>query len=462
MKKIISVAVALCIAITSLFTSVYAMADSKVTSGDIKKKLNDTAIYLLSEKKNDFDVENVKSLVSYINAGIDVNDYKDEFTKSVKENLDSNSGKIIAVVGYDENNNWAPIKGESAGVYANVITALDYFGFDVKNFEGINLVENFKNVKLNKDHENQYLFSSIFAVAEKYGLADTLKAAQNFLLNNFYEFGTGSTYYTSTDSDAQLVVALAPYSNKYKSVIDDTLNCMESYKADGGYLYNLDKVYNYNTGELEDPVISGNSTGLALAAYSAMNDFDKAQKIYNEIVNSFECKDVKGAYAYTAGGDENALATADVFTGLTKFYEALKIKETKDALTTTTTTAPANNITTTTTTSTSQAAVAKIKAPKKTSIKKVKGAKKAISVTWKKVSGVKGYQVQVATNKKFKKNKKTVTIKKQKTTKTTVKKLKAKKKYYVRVRTYKTVKINGKSIRIYSGWSKAKTVTTKK
>ena len=52
MKKIISVAVALCIAITSLFTSVYAMADSKVTSGDIKKKLNDTAIYLLSEKKS--------------------------------------------------------------------------------------------------------------------------------------------------------------------------------------------------------------------------------------------------------------------------------------------------------------------------------------------------------------------------------------------------------------------------
>ena len=457
MKKIISVAVALCIAITSLFTSVYAMADSKVTSGDIKKKLNDTAIYLLSEKKADFDVENVKSLVSYINAGIDVNDYKDEFTKSVKENLDSNSGKIIAAVGYDENINCAPIKGESAGVYANVITALDYFGFDVKNYEGINLVENFKNVKLNKDHENQYLFSSIFAVAEKYGLADTLKTAQNFLLNNFYEFGTGSTYYTSTDSDAQLVVALAPYSNKYKSVIDDTLNCMESYKADGGYLYNLDKVYNYNTGELEDPVISGNSTGLALAAYSAMNDFDKAQKIYNEIVNSFECKDVKGAYAYTAGGDENALATADVFTGLTKFYEALKIKETKDALTTTTTTAPANNITTTTTTSTSQAAVAKIKAPKKTSIKKVKGAKKAILVTWKKVSGVNGYEIQVATDKKFKKNKKTVTIKKQKTTKTTVKKLKAKKKYYVRVRTYKIV--NGK--KVYSAWSKVKSVKTK-
>ena len=95
--------------------------------------------------------------------------------------------------------------------------------------------------------------------------------------------------------------------------------------------------------------------------------------------------------------------------------------------------------------------------PKSASIKKVKAVRKAVSVQWKKVGGVKGYQIQVATDKKFKKNKKTVTIKKQKTTKTTVKKLKAKKKYYVRVRTYKIV--NGK--KVYSSWSKVKSVKTK-
>ena len=95
--------------------------------------------------------------------------------------------------------------------------------------------------------------------------------------------------------------------------------------------------------------------------------------------------------------------------------------------------------------------------PKSTNTKKIKAAKKAILVTWKKVSGVKGYQVQVATDKKFKKNKKTVNIKKQKTTKTTIKKLKAKKKYYVRVRTYKIV--NGK--KVYSSWSKVESVKTK-
>lgn len=92
--------------------------------------------------------------------------------------------------------------------------------------------------------------------------------------------------------------------------------------------------------------------------------------------------------------------------------------------------------------------------PKKTSIKKTKKGKKSLSFTLKKVSGVSGYQVQTATDKKFKKGRKTVTSKK---TNVTFKKLKSKKKYYVRVRTYKTVK--GK--KYYSDWSKTKSVKTK-
>lgn len=95
--------------------------------------------------------------------------------------------------------------------------------------------------------------------------------------------------------------------------------------------------------------------------------------------------------------------------------------------------------------------------PKKTSIKKLSKGKKKFTVTWAKVSGIKGYQIQYSSDKKFKKNNKSVTVTKQKTTKATVKKLKSKKKYYVRVRTYKTV--NGK--KIYSSWSKVKSVKTK-
>ena len=95
--------------------------------------------------------------------------------------------------------------------------------------------------------------------------------------------------------------------------------------------------------------------------------------------------------------------------------------------------------------------------PKKTSIKKLSKGKKKFTVTWAKVSGVKGYQIQYSSDKKFKKNNKSVTVTKQKTTKATVKKLKSKKKYYVRVRTYKTVN----SKKIYSSWSKVKSVKTK-
>ena len=100
--------------------------------------------------------------------------------------------------------------------------------------------------------------------------------------------------------------------------------------------------------------------------------------------------------------------------------------------------------------------------PKGTGVSKVKAAKKGFKVTWKKqATQTSGYQVQYSTSSKFKKAK-TVTISKNKTTSKSVSKLSAKKKYYVRVRTYKTVKVNGKNVKLYSGWSKAKSVTTKK
>lgn len=96
--------------------------------------------------------------------------------------------------------------------------------------------------------------------------------------------------------------------------------------------------------------------------------------------------------------------------------------------------------------------------PKSTSISSLKGAKKKINVKYKKqTSQTNGYQIQVATDKAFKKNKKTVTVNKNKITSASVASLKAKKKYFVRVRTYKTV--NGK--KVYSAWSKVKTVKTK-
>ena len=100
--------------------------------------------------------------------------------------------------------------------------------------------------------------------------------------------------------------------------------------------------------------------------------------------------------------------------------------------------------------------------PKATSISSLKAGSEKFTVKWKKqATQTTGYQVQYSASSKFSKAK-TVTVGKNTTVSKKISKLSGKKKYYVRVRTYKTVKINGKSIRIYSGWSKAKTVTTKK
>lgn len=91
--------------------------------------------------------------------------------------------------------------------------------------------------------------------------------------------------------------------------------------------------------------------------------------------------------------------------------------------------------------------------PKKPEMKKLTAGKKRFTVQWKKDKKADGYQVQYSTDKKFKKNVKSMNVSK-KNTKATVKKLKKGKTYRVRIRSYK--KIDGK--KYYSGWGKVKSV----
>ncbi|MBR0457457.1 MAG: hypothetical protein IJJ01_12405 [Firmicutes bacterium] len=98
-----------------------------------------------------------------------------------------------------------------------------------------------------------------------------------------------------------------------------------------------------------------------------------------------------------------------------------------------------------------------------TSLKSLTKAKKAITVKWNKqatkmsTSRITGYQIQLATNSGFTKNKKLVTVKGYATVSKKVKKLKRKKRYYVRIRTYKIVG----GTKYYSTWSKSMNVKTK-
>ncbi len=92
-----------------------------------------------------------------------------------------------------------------------------------------------------------------------------------------------------------------------------------------------------------------------------------------------------------------------------------------------------------------------------TKLKVKSKAKKKITVTWKKVKGVKGYEVQVSSNSKFKKSK--IILKKKNVKKLKVilksKKFKSGKTYYVRVRAFATYKDSkGVTKRVNSSWNK--------
>lgn len=86
---------------------------------------------------------------------------------------------------------------------------------------------------------------------------------------------------------------------------------------------------------------------------------------------------------------------------------------------------------------------------------KVKAKKKAMTVKWKKLSGVEGYQITYGTKKNFKGAKKVAIAKN--ATSSTIKKLKRKKVYYVKVRAY--IVSSGK--KTYGKWSAVKKVKIK-
>lgn len=92
---------------------------------------------------------------------------------------------------------------------------------------------------------------------------------------------------------------------------------------------------------------------------------------------------------------------------------------------------------------------------KLSSVKNVKGKK--AKVTWKKIKGVKGYEIVYGLNKKCTKGKKNVKASASSKSKT-IKKLKKGKTYYFKIRAYKIVE----DIKIYGTWSNVKKVKIKK
>ena len=97
--------------------------------------------------------------------------------------------------------------------------------------------------------------------------------------------------------------------------------------------------------------------------------------------------------------------------------------------------------------------------PKGVNIGRLFASSKGFSVSWKKGKNITGYEIQYSTDMKFKATKsKSMLVTNKNTLNKKITKITGNKRYYVRVRTYRKVK--GK--KIYSAWSSAKNVKTRK
>ncbi len=437
MKKLLSVLLSV-VMIFSAVVPFTALADTKVTLNDVvtaqvqaKADMLGAMNYLKSSTPQT--IANSYEVHKFAQAGGDVSEY----LTALEANLKTNNGLIKARQGN------ATEDTENLVYYAVAIDVLTILGKDVTNFGGYNVKQAFETfAQTTKTVSNPYFYRCIVEACKTIG-DDSLAKTLIDQMSKDYTVGSGYNYYGySCDNTAMYASSIASYKADYSSNFNDALSVVAKYKKDKGY-YSDDK---YTTSENAD------STAYALMAYSLAGDFDKAYEAYQLLTANFESK-TNGVFMApnwsTGVLEDNAYATADVLRTL-PYFDALCTQKIKDmtssssSSTTTEPTTPSNNTTTQTST------------PAKTKVQKISTGKKSITLQWKKISGVTAYQVQIATNKKFTKNKKTVKVSK-KSKKTKIKKLKAKKVYYVRVRSYK--KVNGK--KVYSKWSTVRKVKTK-
>lgn len=468
MKKLISVTVAICIAITSLFTGIYAMADNKVTSADVKEKIEQAAAYVTSDETTSYTLSNARNFVTIIDSGADVSKYKDAFVASVKENLDANKA-VLSNYG-----------SASPALYGATFKAFDALNVDKTSFNGYNLVSSFEAIDVSLTSDNVYTYGYAINAAKALGNEALALTLCDKLVSN-YTMGSGlNNWGFSCDNNGFFVLQLAPYYNEYKEYIDDALSLIANYKKENGYYSDEQYV----------PDANADSTAAALAAYSAVGDMDKAKEAY-DFLCAFESKDTPGEYT-------NSFGSYDALIGFENYYKALKAEEdsttttqttlgstepatlpsnattvstTATTVATTSTTAPVLMTTTTKKATTKKKAATKAKysrngayidsTQKKPTVKKLTKGKKSVKVTWKKVTGIAGYQINISTSKKFNKELSSYTVNKKSAKTKTIKGLRAKKTYYVRIRTYKKAKINGKTVKVYSKWSATKSVKTK-
>lgn len=270
MKKI--TAALLCVMLV-ICTSVTAFG---ATKNDVKEKTQTAVSFAFdgNYSKNGYEVSASKNLYILARSGTDISGFTDDYFRSVSEAAES--GTLT-----------------DAGIIGMAASIADFAGTDPENAGGVDLVAALKNADLSAISSPYNYFYAIEA-AKNNGLDSTVTALCDTLAQ-YYTPGVGTDFWngygTSPDDLAMFILAMET-AGAYEEYTEDAFHILETFATPQGYS-------NYGA--------NADSTALALAAYSAAGNAEKADGIYDILIENFYDAETGG---FKADYDEY-YATAD-------------------------------------------------------------------------------------------------------------------------------------------------------
>ena len=280
MKKILPTLLAVILALSASQTVFGA------TKNDAKRVIESSVSFAFEDVYGEtgYTVGDSKNFYIYNISGADASAYKADYIASVKEALDEGSLSGIKDLGL-------------------VICNLQMLGENPADFYGFNIVEMLKAADVTDCSGTPYSYYYAVQACVLAGLDETEKALCEEMLG-YYTMGSGTDFWggygTSPDDLAMFILTLIPLKADYQQYISDAFSLLEAYKTDEGYS-------NYGA--------NADSTALALAAYSADGSKEKADEIYDILIENFYDEQTGG---FVSDFDEY-YATADAVFGISVY-----------------------------------------------------------------------------------------------------------------------------------------------
>lgn len=313
MKKTITAITAVILLLSTLTISSLAGEQKSTTSDLVKKEAQSAAAYIMEQYMAGTEAGTMYMNAQYIayiaKSGIDSSMLNQVYQADLKAFLDANAGKLL----YNGQ--------EAAGSYALAIDALTAMGADPANFSGYDLFAAMNSIATanSNPYMNAYALAAIAIHKDKL----TNPVLEHALLNSLDTIYTddngesGWDYWgVNVDNNGQIILGLAAYYHTnavIKTQIDAALAWNETQKTADGYT-------NWGTA-------NANSTALALQAFCAVKDYDKAESAYQMLLN-YKCVDTDGAYLY--GDSPSLFSTTGALAALSDYAALLADKEATD------------------------------------------------------------------------------------------------------------------------------------